>query len=65
MAWPVRILIADGNQVVGRAVAGLLSGERDWIVCGDAADASETLRKGEELRRDLILLDLSMPGSNG
>jgi DNA-binding NarL/FixJ family response regulator len=61
----MRVLIADDNQPVRRAIAGLLSGADDLEVCGQASDASETLQKASELNPDLILLDVSMPGSNG
>ena len=34
-------------------------------MCGEAADASETLEKANALRPDIVLLDVSMPGRNG
>jgi two-component system, NarL family, response regulator NreC len=61
----MKVLIADDNALVRRGIAGLLSGDQDLEVCGEASDASETLRKAGELRPDLILLDVSMPGMNG
>jgi DNA-binding NarL/FixJ family response regulator len=61
----LRILIADDNEMVRRGVAGLLSSEPKWEVCGEAKDGSEALVKAQELLPDLILLDISMPGMNG
>ena len=61
----MRILIADDSSGVRRGIAGLLSGDADLEVCGEAADSNETLQKADELRPDLILLDVSMPGMNG
>jgi DNA-binding NarL/FixJ family response regulator len=61
----MRILIADDNDAVRRGVVGLLSSETGWKVCGEARDGSEALQKACELRPDLILLDVSMPGMNG
>ena len=61
----MRILIADDNDAVRRGVAGLLSSEAGWRVCGEARDGSEALQKARELLPDLILLDVSMPGMNG
>jgi two-component system response regulator NreC len=61
----MRILIADDNDAVRRGVVGLLSSEAGWKVCGEARDGSEALQKAREVRPDLILLDISMPGMNG
>ena len=61
----MRILIADDNDAVRRGVVGILSSETSWKVCGEARDGSEALQKARELRPDLILLDVSMPGMNG
>jgi DNA-binding NarL/FixJ family response regulator len=61
----VRILIADDNRLVRRGIAGLLSNEKTWEVCGEAADACETIQKVCDLRPDVVLLDVSMPDRNG
>jgi DNA-binding NarL/FixJ family response regulator len=61
----MRVLIADDNELVRRGIASLLSGENELEVCGEASDAIETLKKADELRPGLILLDVSMPGMNG
>jgi DNA-binding NarL/FixJ family response regulator len=61
----MRILIADDNKLVRRGIAGLLAADKEFEVCGEASDSSETLKKVAELRPDLILLDVSMPGTNG
>ena len=36
-----------------------------WRVCGEAADGSDALQTTRELKPDLVLLDVSMPGTNG
>jgi DNA-binding NarL/FixJ family response regulator len=61
----MRVLIADDNKLVRRGIAGILSGEKDYEVCGEASDSIETFNKAGELTPDLILLDVSMPGTNG
>ena len=61
----MRILIADDNEMVRCGLARLLSSEPNWHICGEAADGAEALLKARELRPDLILLDISMPGING
>lgn len=61
----MRVLIADDNALIRRGVAGLLSADKDIVVCGEASDSAETLKKADELKPDLVLLDVSMPGNNG
>lgn len=61
----VRILIADDHEIVRKGVATVLSVRRDLEICGEAADGEEAVRKAEELRPDLVILDLTMPGLNG
>jgi DNA-binding NarL/FixJ family response regulator len=61
----MRILIADDNPLVRRGVAAILSRLADCDVCGEAANGLEAFQKSRELRPDLILLDISMPGSDG
>jgi two-component system response regulator NreC len=61
----VRILIADDHEIVRKGVATVLSTRRDLVVCGEAADGEEAVRKATELRPDLVILDLTMPELNG
>ena len=61
---PARILIVDDNSVVRTTIRALL----DWHsfqVCGEAKDGHEAIEKVIELRPDLVLLDINMPGLNG
>lgn len=61
----MRILIADDSQLVRPGLVGLLSNEAPCEICGEASNASETLQKASELRPDIVLLDVSMPGASG
>jgi two-component system response regulator NreC len=61
----MRILIADDNRDVRRGVAKILSSQPSWEICGEAQDGAEAIQKATELLPDLILLDISMPGSSG
>jgi DNA-binding NarL/FixJ family response regulator len=60
----MRILIADDNFRLREGIRSMLS-EANHEVCGEAADTDETVRLASELRPDLILLDISMPGAGG
>src|SRR5579859_4852851 len=61
----MRILIADDNKLVRQAIMGFLEEQGGYEVCGEAADSADTIQKASELHPDLILLDVSMPGTNG
>lgn len=61
---PARILIVDDNSVARTTIRALL----DWHsfqVCGEAKDGQEAIEKVIELRPELVLLDINMPGLNG
>jgi len=58
------ILIADDSLNVRRALHNYLA-ERNFNICGEAVDGEDVIKKARELKPDLILLDLAMPGQNG
>jgi DNA-binding NarL/FixJ family response regulator len=60
-----RILIADDHDVVRSGIRTLLEGHPGWTVCGEARDGREAVAKVEELRPDLVVLDVAMPMLNG
>ncbi|MBN7138754.1 DNA-binding response regulator [Lysobacter enzymogenes] len=60
----VRVLIADDHTMVRESLAGLLRGAGVDVVA-QAADGEETLQRTQELRPDVVVTDLSMPGLNG
>lgn len=61
----MRVLIVDDHQLLRRGVRGLLEEKDGFEVCGEAGDGSEAIAKAHELRPDVILMDISMPGMNG
>jgi DNA-binding NarL/FixJ family response regulator len=62
---PLRILVVDDHDVVRQGVRLILRRQTDWHFCGEAEDGLEALEKEKELKPDLILLDISMPGMDG
>lgn len=58
------VLIADDHTMVRESLAGLLRGAGVDVVA-QAADGVETLQRAQELRPDVVVTDLSMPGLNG
>jgi two-component system response regulator DesR len=61
----IRLLIADDQALVRGALGALLELEPDLTVCGMASDGAEALRLAEELRPDVCLMDIQMPGVDG
>ena len=61
----VRVLIADDHGVLRAGLRSLLQLEPNMEVVGEAADGNEAVRLTEQLRPDLVLLDISMPGLDG
>jgi DNA-binding NarL/FixJ family response regulator len=61
----VRIVVADDHQVVRAGFAGLLGTQPDFAVVGTAGDGTEAVRVCRELRPDVVLMDVRMPGMDG
>ncbi len=62
---PIRILLADDHVLFREGLASIMSAQPDMTVVGEADDGLEALVKAKELRPDLVLIDISMPGGNG
>lgn len=60
-----RILIADDHPMVREWLAHLINQQADLIVCGQAADAPQTLQAIQSLHPDMAIVDLSMDGNRG
>lgn len=65
MTDPIRLLIADDHEVVRAGLRLLLEDEADFVVVGEAADGAEAVRLTGELRPQVVLMDLRMPGLGG
>jgi two-component system, NarL family, response regulator LiaR len=65
MSNPIRILLTDDHVVVRRGTQALLSTEPEIQVVGEAKNGEEAVAKAEELRPDVILMDLEMPVMDG
>jgi DNA-binding NarL/FixJ family response regulator len=64
-AAKIRILIAEDHALVRRGTAVLLSTEPDMEVVGQACDGVEAVALAEQLRPDVVLMDLHMPRQSG
>ena len=61
----VSIVVADDHEVVRAGFAALLNTQPDFTVLGTASDGAKAVRISRELRPDVILMDVRMPGTDG
>jgi DNA-binding NarL/FixJ family response regulator len=62
---PITILLADDHTIVRQGLAKVLEGEANVRVVGEARDGREAVSKAEQLKPDIVLMDISMPILNG
>jgi DNA-binding NarL/FixJ family response regulator len=64
-AAPIRVLLVDDHEVVRLGLITLMQDRPDLAVVGEAGSAAEALRLVEQLRPDVVLMDIRMPGQSG
>lgn len=60
-----RILIVEDHPPFRRFISGILARRRDVQIICEVSDGLEAIQKAEELKPDLILLDIGLPTPNG
>ncbi|MFD5654113.1 MULTISPECIES: response regulator [unclassified Streptomyces] len=65
MADAIKVLLVDDHQVVRRGLRTFLEVQDDIEVVGEAADGAEGVDRAQELKPDVILMDVKMPGMDG
>jgi DNA-binding NarL/FixJ family response regulator len=60
-----RVLIVDDHAFIRRGVQTILNPFPEWEFCGEADNGKDAIRMAEELKPEVIIMDLSMPGVNG
>lgn len=65
MKKPVRVLVVDDSALMRKLIPQMLAGDESIEVVGTAMDGTFCLKKIEELKPNVITLDLEMPGMNG
>ena len=61
----IRILLVDDHVVVRQGLAGLLRVTPDFEVVGEASDGEGAVSLARQIRPDVVLMDISMPGMDG
>lgn len=60
-----KILIADDHAMIRDGVKTLLKQNKDYVVAGEAVNGREAVEKYNELKPDLVIMDISMPELSG
>lgn len=61
----ITILLADDHHVVRQGLRSLIDAQPDFKVVGEASDGHETLEKIQQLKPEVSIIDMMMPGLNG
>jgi DNA-binding NarL/FixJ family response regulator len=61
----IKVLIADDHPMIREGVHRIVAGTGDIAIAAEATDGRQLLERARSVKHDLILLDLSMPGSDG
>ena len=62
---PIRILAVDDHPVFRQGIAGLIGGQADMTLVGEASNGREAIQQFRTQRPDVTLMDLQMPDMNG
>jgi DNA-binding NarL/FixJ family response regulator len=62
---PLRILLADDHQTVRHGLKLLIDSQQDMKVIAEAGDGQTAVQRAIDVKPDVIVLDVSMPGMNG
>jgi NarL family two-component system response regulator LiaR len=60
-----RILVVEDHQLIRRNMCCLVAAQPDFDLIDEAENGTEAIRKADELKPDVVLLDISIPEPNG
>ena len=61
----IRVLLYDDSEAVRSSVSELLNNTQGFLLVGAFADVMSVELQVEELKPDIVLMDINMPGMNG
>ena len=62
---PKSVLVVDDNPFIRKSLCQLFTADADFDVCGEAENGADAIQKAQDMRPDVIVLDLSIPKMNG
>ena len=62
---PVRVLVVDDQELFRRAASAVVRSMREFAIVGSAADGEESVDAAADVRPDLVLMDVNLPGIDG
>ena len=62
---PIRVVVADDHAILREGIKVLLQAQSDIAVVGEAEDGRQAVQRCQELRPDVVLMDIAMPGLGG
>ncbi|MBA3747364.1 MAG: response regulator transcription factor, partial [Solirubrobacterales bacterium] len=65
VAEPLRVMVVDDHDLFRSGLRRLLDGDPDLTVIADARRGDEAVERAAELRPDVVVMDLNMPGMTG
>lgn len=65
MSRPIRIVVADDHLIIRQGLRLILETQDGFEMVGEAADGAEAINLCDELKPDVVLMDLRMPGMDG
>ena len=60
-----RILLVDDHPVLRKGLVRLIDSKEEFVVCGEASSAAEAMTLLRELKPDLVIVDIGLPGTSG
>lgn len=61
----IRILLVDDHSLFRKGLSALFAKEESFEVVGEAGDGIDAVKKAKQLKPDIVLMDISMPGADG
>ena len=65
MASKISVLLVDDHSLVRKGFRRILDDDTELTVVGEASDGTEAVTKAQELKPQVIVMDMAMPGLNG